>query len=123
MIKSTTKISKQAKTKRNPELVRTILDGKKNDKWLEVAGFLSGTRKNRISINLGEINSQSKDGETIVVPGKVLSQGEIEKKIKLVAFKFSEEAIVKLSKAKINFSYISDEIKSNPSAKEIKILR
>lgn len=47
----------------------------------------------------------------VVIPGKVLSQGEIKKKIRVVAYKFSEKAKEKLLKEKIQISSIMDEIK------------
>jgi len=122
-MKSKTKISKQLERKSNSNLIETILTGKKNDSWKDIAGILSGPRRNKICINLEEINKNSKAGETIVVPGKVLSQGEIDKKIKVVALNFSEKAKEKLLSAKCETSYILEEIKSNPSAKGIKIIK
>jgi large subunit ribosomal protein L18e len=88
-----------------------------------VAGILSGPRRNKICINLEEINKNSKTGETIVIPGKVLSQGEIDKKIKVIALNFSEKAKEKLLSAKCETDSILNEIKSNPSAKGIKIIK
>ena len=122
-MKSKTKISTQLERKSNSNLIETILAGKKNDAWNSIAGILSSPRRNKICINLEEINKNSKAGETIVVPGKVLSQGEIDKKIKLVALSFSEKAKEKLLSAKCEMSDIAKEIKLNPSAKGIKILK
>ncbi|MFH1503362.1 MAG: 50S ribosomal protein L18e [Candidatus Diapherotrites archaeon] len=122
-MKSKTLIEKQLQKKNNPLLVKTLIAAKKNAKWNEIAQILSRPRRKRINLNLDEINQDSKEGEIIVVPGKVLSEGEIEKKIKIVAFNFSEKAKEKLLSAKCNVSYIIDEIKSNPSAKGIKIIK
>jgi large subunit ribosomal protein L18e len=122
-MKSKTKISKQLERKSNSNLAETILVAKKQEAWVGIAGILSSPRRNRICINLEEINKEAKAGETIIVPGKVLSQGDIDKKIKVVAFSFSEKAREKLLSAKCEVSYILDEIKSNPSAKGIKTLR
>ena len=41
-----------------------------------------GSRKNWTNINLNDLDKEAKESETIVVPGKVLSMGEINKKIK-----------------------------------------
>jgi large subunit ribosomal protein L18e len=122
-MKSKTKISKQLERKSNSKLMETVIAGKKNEAWLGIAGILSGPRRNKVCINLEEINKDSKAGEVVVVPGKVLSQGEIDKKIKVVALNFSEKAKEKLLSAKCDISYIIDEIKSNPSAKGIKIIK
>ena len=122
-MKTKTKIGKQLKKKTNSELVDTIIAAKKNEKWLEVAAVLSGSRKNRTEMNLEEIDKKAENKDIIVIPGKVLSQGELNKKIKLVALSFSEKAKEKILKAKIEMSSILDEIKKNPEAKGIKVLR
>jgi len=122
MIKSKTKIEKQTGRKTNKELVKTIIAAKKNKEWLKVAEILSGPRRKRININLKEINKNVKEGEIIVVPGKVLSQGELNKKIKIIAWDFSEKAKEKLLKSKSEILDIIKEIKKNPMAKKVKIL-
>ena len=122
-MKTKTKIDKQIEKKTNSELVETIIAAKKKDKWLEVAGVISSSRRNSIEINLNELESKVKDGELVVIPGKILSQGELTKKVKIVALKFSEKAREKLSKAKISCSTILEEIKVNPEAKGVRILR
>ena len=122
-MKSKTKIEKQALKKRNPEIVETIRAAKKKEKWLKIAGILSGTRRKMPNLNLTEIDKDSKEGDTVVVPGKVLSQGEINKKIKVVALGFAEKAREKLMKSKSDPTTILEEIKKNPDAKGVKILR
>mgnify|MGYP001563260795 CR=1 FL=1 len=121
-MKSKTKIGKQLKKKNSTELVDTILASKKNNAWNQVAAILSGPRSKRLNLNLGEISKISKAGETIAVPGKVLSQGEINKKIKLIAFAFSERAREKILGVKGETESIFNEIKKNPGAKGIRIL-
>ena len=61
----------------------------------------------------------------LVIPGKVLSQGEIskDKKIKVIAFDFSDSAIEKLVKNKIEYKTILDELKSNPKGEGMKIIK
>ncbi len=120
MVKSKTLIDKQLQRKRNPELVETLMAAKKNDSWLEIASILSGPKRKRINLNLNEINKE--DGK-IVIPGKVLSQGDVNKKIKVIALSFSEKAKEKLLNSGCEVSSILEEIKSNPSAEGIKILK
>ncbi len=121
-MKSKTKIEKQLKRKTNPKLVETILKAKKNEKWLKIANLLSRPRKQRINLNLDKINELVEEGENIVIPGKVLSQGKIDKKINLIALDFSENALEKISKKGIKYQTILEEIKKNPEAKGIKII-
>lgn len=120
--KSKTKIEKQLRKKNNSELVETIVAAKKNQAWLDVAAILSSSRKNRKDANLSEINNSAKGTKKIVVPGKVLSQGNINKKIKIIALNFSDKAKEKLSRAGCETSRLLEEIKSNPSGEGLKIL-
>ena len=122
MAKTKTRIEMQMRRKTNDELVETTIAAKKQDKWLEVASILSSPRREAIDLNLGQIDLLSKEGDTVVIPGKVLSQGDLKKRIKVVAYKFSERAKEKLLKEKIQMSSIIDEIKKNPEAKGVKVL-
>lgn len=121
-MKSNTKINEQTKKKTNPELVGAILAAKKNESWKRVAEILSSPRKNKRQENLTKINAEAKEGDVIVIPGKVLSMGELNKKIKVVALSFSKGAEDKILKANSTISTIVDEIKKNPTAKAVKIL-
>ncbi len=123
MTKSKTKIEKQLKRKTNPEIVETIIKAKKNDAWKKVAGILSSSKRNWISKNIFQISNEAESSKKIVVPGKVLSQGEIDKKIKIIAVSFSEKAKEKLLNKGCEVNTILEEIKSNPSGKDIKILK
>ena len=122
MDKSKTKIEKQSRRKQNTMLVETLRAAKKtgSEIWLNVASVLSSPRRNKIAVNLGELEKATKEGDSIVVPGKILSQGEISKKIAIIAFAFSEKAKEKLLKTKSQAVNIIDEIKKNPQAKGLK---
>jgi large subunit ribosomal protein L18e len=122
-MKSKSLIEKQIQKKNSPFLVETLIAAKKNSKWNEVASVLSSPRRKRINLNLEEINRLSKAGETIVVPGKVLSEGEIDKKINLAALGFSAKAKEKLIDAKCEVLSILEEIKKNPEAKGLRVLK
>ncbi len=122
-MKTKTQIETQLRRKNNSELVKTIIETKKKKKWEEVAGILSGPRINKVGVNLDKINKEAKEGDIIVVPGKVLAEGDISKKIKVVAFGFSEKAKEKILKAKGEVLTIIEEIKKNPEAKGIKIIK
>lgn len=123
MTKTKSKIEQQLKRKKNMELVETIIKAKKSEKWIKIAEKISSPRRKRIEINLNEINEKSKNGETILVPGKVLSQGELNKKIKIAAINFSEKAKEKIAKSGASSLSILELIKENPNAQGIKILK
>ena len=74
-------------------------------------------------MNLEELGKKIKDEKIVVVPGKILSQGEFDKKIKVVALNFSDKAKEKLKKSGLEISTILEEVKKNPEAKGVKILK
>lgn len=122
-MKSKTKIDEQLTRKKNPELMASILKAKKNEKWLGIAGLLSSPRRNKIAVNLDEIDKNSKEGDTIIVPGKILSSGEISKKIRIAALSFSQEAEKKLKAEKCELVSLVEEIKKNPKMQGVKIIK
>ena len=120
---SKSKIEKKLKRKTNTELVKTIIITKKNKEWLKVSQLLSRPVRKMISVNLDEIDRETEEGDTVVVPGKVLSTGRIGKKIRVVAFSFSDSAEKKLKEKKCERGTIIEEVKKNPKAQGIKIIK
>lgn len=123
MVKSKTKIAKQSEKKGNFVLVETLRSAKKAGSpfWLQTASILSAPRRNKIAVNLNEIEKATKEGDSVVVPGKILSQGEVSKKVAIVAFAFSGKAKEKLLKTKSQAVTILDEIKKNPEGKGLRL--
>jgi len=122
-MKTKSKIEKQLQRKTNSKLVETIIACKKNKAWLNVAEILSGSRKNRTTLNLEELNEKIKSEKIVLIPGKILSQGELDKKIKVIALTFSEKAKEKLKKSGVETLTILEEVRKNPEAKGVKILK
>ena len=114
-----TQISKRIKNKRNPELVETIKLAKKNN-LLELAIRLSGPSRLYKSINLDELNNIKSNN--IIVVGKVLGSGEINKKLNIAALGFSENAREKLKKANCKISKIKDIIKNSKKLDGIEVI-
>ncbi|MEK6848901.1 MAG: uL15 family ribosomal protein [Nanoarchaeota archaeon] len=90
------RIDFKLRKKTNKELVRTIIKAKKNKELLQIAHFASFPRRKRIEVNLEVIEKKAKNGENIVVPGKVLSTGSITKKLNVYAVSFSNSAREKI---------------------------
>ena len=122
-MKTKSLIEKQLQKKTSSNLVQTLIVAKKNEAWTKVADLLSTPKRKQLVVNLSDISSFAKEGETIIIPGKVLSLGELDKKVKIVAFKFSEKAKEKLLKSKSEVSSISEEIKKNPKAEGVKFFK
>jgi large subunit ribosomal protein L18e len=70
----------------------------KTDKaiWEKVSEILSRPRRKRVAVNIGKINRLANDGEIIIVPGKVLGGGLLEKKLVVIAESFSKTAWQKI---------------------------
>ena len=122
-MKSKTLIEKQIKKKSNKVLVETILLAKKNPSWNDVAGILVGSNRKGRTFNLLDIDQASEGNLTLVIPGKVLSNGEISKKFKIAALSYSEKAKEKLLKAGCDVLLLGELIEKNKTGKEIKILK
>lgn len=89
--------------------------------WGRIAKDLSKPSRQRRTVNVYKIEKCAKDGETIVVPGKVLNQGELKKKVDVAAFSFSKTAEEKISKVGKVMS-IKELIDKNPQGKKVRIL-
>ncbi len=111
------------KRKRSKDLVETIELANKNKNWNIVAGLLSGPTKKFSKVNLSKIDKESKENETVIVVGKILSLGEITKKIKISSYQISDSALKKINKSKIEYISLNEEIKKNPNANKIKIIK
>lgn len=90
--------------------------------WHRVAEDLRKPTRQRRIVNLYKINQFARDGETIVVPGKVLSLGEIHKKVNVAAITFSQEAKRKILDAKGKTFSIKELLAHNPDGKKVRIL-
>ncbi len=89
--------------------------------WKRIAEDLDKPSRQRRVVNLFAIDKYAKDGEVVIVPGKVLSEGALTKKVTVAAFSFSDEA-----KRKIDASgkaiTIKELMESNPKAQKVRIL-
>jgi large subunit ribosomal protein L18e len=89
--------------------------------WKRVAKDLEKpTRKRRI-VNLYKIQKYAKDDEVVVVPGKVLGEGDFDKKITVAAYTFSDEAFAKINE-KGKAILISELVEKNPNGKKVRIM-
>lgn len=111
---SKTQIAQRLQTKTNTSLAETIFLAKKNN-LIELASALSIPSRKQTAVNLGRLNQAKSD--TAIIPGKVLSLGEINKKIKVYALKFSEQAKEKLKKAGCEYKTILEALKKGEKLK------
>jgi large subunit ribosomal protein L18e len=89
--------------------------------WKRVAEDLEKPTRQRRIVNIFKIEANTKDGDIVIVPGKVLGEGDITKKVTVAALSFSDQAVVKIGKGGKTMTII-ELIKSNPKASKVKIL-
>lgn len=116
-------------SKTNPQLVATIDNLKAKTRetdaaiWRDIALRLEKPKKNWAEANLSKLERYAKDGETIVVPGKVLAAGEISKKITVAAYSFSEAAAKAIVAAGGKTLSIEELAAANPKGTGVRIMR
>ena len=100
------------------------LEGKARESnfWRRIVKDLKKSSRQRRKVNIYKINKAARDGETIVVPGKVLSVGELSKKVDVAALTFSAEARKKIEESKGKVMSLTELLKNNPEGKKVRIL-
>ena len=90
--------------------------------WKRIADDIKKPSRQRREVNLYTIEKNAQDNETIIVPGKVLSMGNLTKKVTIAALNFSSEAQRKIKDAQGKTMTIHELFRQNPDGKKIKIL-
>ncbi len=110
--------------KTNLNLIRLIRDLKKLSNkekvsiWKSVAKNLERPTRKMRKVNMWRINKVTKENETIIVPGKVLGYGELDHKVNIAAYQFSEGAKGKVD----NFMLIEELMQKNPKGSKVRII-
>ncbi len=108
----------------NPILIETIqtLEEAEASFWNDVAKNLGKVNRRRPEVNISDIERNTEEGDTIVVPGKVLGSGRLSKNVNVAAFNASNSA-----KNHINengeFMFIQDLFSDNPEAEDLKVIK
>ncbi len=101
--------------------LRSLSTKEKVNLWKRIADDLTKPTRKRREISISKINKHLQDGEIALVPGKVLSHGELTKKATVAAFRFSESAKEKINKVGKAIT-LQQLMKDNPKAKKVRIL-
>jgi len=122
-------MKKRAIKKTNPRLLNLISllkDASRQNEalvWRDIASRLEAPAQNYAEVNLSKINRYAGNGETIVVPGKVLGSGMLETSVRIAALNFSQSAETKIREANGQCMTIEELIRDNPRGSKIRILR
>lgn len=115
--------------KTNPKLVQLIKDLKETSRdndapiWRDVAKRLEKPSKTWAEVNLSLIQRHAEDDETIIIPGKVLGAGYLNKKVTVGSFKASDSAKRDIESAGGEYMHIRELMDKNPDGSGIKIMR
>ncbi len=113
------------KTKKtNIHLKKLIQDLKKKKTpiWVRIARDLEKPTRIRRAINLTKLNRYTKDNEQVIVPGKVLATGNLNHKLIIAAYQFSDTAYKKLKTTGSEVMQIRDLMEKNPKGSKIRII-
>ncbi len=117
-----------ARKKDNPRLEGLIKDLKlasyehKAPIWKDIALRLSRSGRLSAEVNLGRLNRVCRDGDVIVVPGKVLGSGALGKKVSIATFEASASARAKIEEAGGRLMTIGDLVAENPKGTAVRIV-
>lgn len=108
----------------NPVLLETIetLEEQEAPLWAEVADNLGKVNRKRPEVNLSDIERVAEEGDTVVVPGKVLGSGFLTKEVNVAAFKASTSAKKAISEDG-EFMFIQDLVEENPDGTDVRIVK
>jgi large subunit ribosomal protein L18e len=90
--------------------------------WKDIAHRLEKPLRNWPEVNVNKIEKYLSKGEIALIPGKVLSQGELTKKAQVAAQSFSQQAKKKILAKGGECLSIEDLMNKNPKGKNIRIL-
>ena len=114
--------------KENPELVRTLIELRHAAKahsapvWAAAASRLARPRHQSEPINVGQLERLAKQGETIVVAGRLLAQGRLTKPLTIGAFHYSANAREKVHQAGGTALTLSELVKAKPDGAGVRLL-
>ena len=106
--------------------VRRLIRELENTKikiWRVIADTLKKARRKRVEANIGRINRVTKDGDVIVVPGKVLGAGNLERKITIGALTWSEKAEKIVNDAGSSLITLDKMIEKYPNGSNVRIIK
>ncbi len=104
------------------ETIASKLKKKSGDVWKDVAWRITRPRQNLAEVNLDKLDKITSNNDTVVVPGKVLGNGEINHKITIAALSFSYRAKMKIKEKGGKYLTLLDLAEEKPDGKGIKII-
>jgi large subunit ribosomal protein L18e len=107
------------------ENLRSLINNLKKEKmgfWRAIAKNLEKPRRIRRTVNLSRINRNTKKGDKVIIPGKILGSGELSHDLTIIALEFSEAAKLKIKKSGSDLISIRDFYESKKPVKGVRII-
>ncbi len=89
---------------------------------IKLAEELSRQRRRRAEVNIAKLQRICKEGETVVIPGKLLGYGMLTKPLNVAVWKFSKQAEEKVKAAGGKVLTIEELIAQNPRGSGVRII-
>jgi len=115
-------------SKTNPRLQSLIAELKSVSResgaavWQDIADRLEKPRRTHAEVNLGRIERYAAEDETVVVPGKVLGSGVLQKNVTVAAVDFSGTARTKIEQVGDAVS-LEQIVENNPEGSNVRVIR
>ena len=115
-------------SKTNPRLSSLIADLKSAARssggtvWGDVAERLEKPRRTHAEVNLGRIERYAREDETVVIPGKVLGSGVLQKDVTVAAVDFSGTARTKIDQVGESIR-LEQALEQNPDGTDVRVIR
>jgi len=95
---------------------------KGSDIWRDIALRFEKPSRSWAEVNLSRLERYAQEGDIIVVPGKVLGAGSINKKLTVAAYRFSGSAAKKIEAAGGRQLTIPELVREAPSGRDVRIM-
>ncbi len=89
----------------------------------EIADDLRRPTRERVEVNVKSLQRDCEEGEVVAVPGSVLGDGVINKKINVYAWKFSNSAKKKIEEAGGTVKNLDDLVKDHPEGSGVRLMK
>lgn len=90
--------------------------------WKDVERKLLNSRSNRREVNVDKLSKFTKEGDVIIVPGKILGSGNLGHSVIVYAYSISKLASRKINEAGGQILALTDLIEKYPHGSGVKII-
>lgn len=102
--------------------LRNAYREKKSPIWKALEKKFKHTRSRYSEVNIGKLDNITKEGDIVIVPGKVLGSGMLQHKIILSTFAISVTALKKIVDSGGKVISINELVEQYPDGKGVRII-